>query len=71
MIRTYLLDLPLNVKGYTVKNIETDEQIIVLNSRLNYETNLEAYLHEIGHEDDFDRGYTVNELETVRHNKRG
>ena len=48
-------DMPPTIRGFTVQ--ETDFVTIVINSRLNRETQLEAYKHEIKHirNDDFKR----------------
>lgn len=67
-----LCDLPLNIKGMTVRTFDGDEVFltIVLNARHSYETQLEAYRHEVDHieNNDFDRrDVSVGELEMRRH----
>ena len=69
MTKVVLYPLPPKCKGFCH---ETDDgsQIVVLNSRLTREENMKTFVHEISHTDDFGKGLDVNELETVRHEKK-
>ena len=62
-----MIDLPSTVDAYVVSNDDAT-YTVVLNSRLNHERNLEAYLHELIHlkNNDFekDRSADLIELET-------
>ena len=64
--RVYLIDLPCDIKGYTVQNLD-GEQVIVLNARLNWEQNLKSYEHELRHENDFGKYDSADQLEYMRH----
>ena len=46
-IRTYLLPLPSQIKGYTV--LMDDVFTVVINSNLNEAARMKAYRHEIRH----------------------
>ena len=56
-MRTILIPMPYNVKGF-IKADEDGYETIVLNSKLNLETNRETFLHEIKHST---HGYLSNE----------
>lgn len=45
-MRTILKNLPLKCKGYIYRNLETDEDVCILNARLSREQNLKTYQHE-------------------------
>ena len=48
--------------------IDADEtQIIFLNARLTYESNINTYKHEVAHGEDFNNAQNVNKLEKIRH----
>lgn len=57
-MNTILMDLPESVKGFTVRmfdeNIGEDYYSVILNAKLNWEQQADAYLHEISHIDDGD-----------------
>ena len=46
-IRTYLLPLPMHIKGYTV--LMDEFYTIVINSNMNEAARMKAYRHEIRH----------------------
>ena len=48
MVIVKYLDLPCRVKGICTEN-EDDSYTIILNSKLNYEQNVESYKHELSH----------------------
>lgn len=64
---TTLKDLPCSIKGFII-TVE-DEEIIVLNSRLTHEANLETYKHELKHIDNGDlyNDIEVDLIEYLRH----
>lgn len=66
-MRTLLVDLPPKVKGAIIRIVDTDEKVVLLNSKLSWEQNRKTYLHELSHEDDFCKGYEMCELEKIRH----
>ena len=47
-MRTILIPMPYGIKGF-IKADEDGYETIVLNSKLNLETNRETFLHEIKH----------------------
>lgn len=63
-VYTYLLPMPMKIKGYTV--LMEDTYTIVINSNLSNRARLEAYQHEIEHikKDDFRKKDSVNAIET-------
>lgn len=67
--QTFLVDMPIKLKGYTVKN-DDDTYTIFLNSRANRETQLLAYQHEMSHikNGDFERDTTADCVEFKAHN---
>lgn len=64
--RIYLLNLPYEIKGYTVQSLEGD-QVIILNARYTHEANLKSFWHELNHENDFGDIENISQLEYVRH----
>lgn len=66
-----LCDMPTRVHGYIKGTCEPDGDYytIVLNSRLSYEMQLQAYQHELGHidHDDLHSERSVAEIELIRH----
>ena len=64
--RVVLANLPCTVGGYCVTNAD-GEKICVLNSRHSRERNLETFVHEISHTNDFGKKLDVNLLEKLRH----
>jgi hypothetical protein len=68
MIYPFKLDLPYGIKGFSFCD-QDGNTIILLNSRMNYEANLQTYLHELDHEKDFNNPNidNVSELESLRH----
>ena len=67
-MRTILIPMPYNVKGF-IKADEDGYETIVLNSKLNLETNRETFLHEIRHSThgDLSNECWVDEIEILRH----
>ena len=65
----YLYDLPCKCRGFILRDPYTDEESIVLNSRLTNESNRETYIHELRHKKmgDFDSDKTVGEIEMRCH----
>ena len=47
-INTILVDMPSRIRAYTVANKDLS-YTIVINSRLNHETQMKAYQHELNH----------------------
>lgn len=64
--RVVLANLPCTVGGYCVTNAD-GEKICVLNSKHSREHNLETFVHEISHANDFGKGLDVSLLEKIRH----
>lgn len=62
-----LIDLPYHVKGF-VSRVD-GEDIIILNSRLSHEANVETYKHELEHiaQNDLTSDCEVNVIECIRH----
>jgi len=73
MLNTYVIyaDLPLTVKGMLVRTFDEEECFnVVINSRLNAEQRLAAYMHELEHykAKDFEAvDASVDYVEYVRH----
>lgn len=72
MVQVVLIDLPVTVRGLTVYYYDEDGQVyytILINSRLNDQTQCAAYDHEIVHINnrDFDCMLPVEDLEAARH----
>ena len=69
-MRTILVDLPYDCRGFIVESVETGEQCCVLNARLSHEENIKTYQHECDHaqHDDFRRCESINKIEYARHN---
>lgn len=67
-VNVILADMPTSIPGYTVSNPDLTFTI-VLNSRLNYERQLEAYKHEVNHIEngDFDRKCSADIIECYAH----
>lgn len=63
-----LVDLPCTVKGFVRHNPDGSDTI-VLNSRLNRETQMKAMMHEIDHIEHGDSGseLSIGEIEKERH----
>lgn len=63
-----MMDFPHSIRGFTVM-VDFETFIIFINSRLSYDIQCEAYDHEIGHIDrkDFDKMYSVHEIENIGH----
>lgn len=58
-------DLPCTIRGFVRYNQEDDSNTIVLNSRLNRETQIECMKHELKHieRDDFYSEKSVDQIE--------
>lgn len=67
-VRTVLQDLPVAIRGFVVTD-ENGDSTIVLNSRHNRETNIEAYQHELAHilGNDLYRPELADEIEAWSH----
>ena len=67
-MRTILIPMPYGIKGF-IKDDEDGYETIVLNSKLNLETNRETFLHEIRHSTngDLSNECCVDEIEILRH----
>ena len=67
-MRTILLDLPYDCRGYIVENFSGDV-CIVLNARMNHETNMKSYEHELRHlkNEDLHCDESVDEIESYCH----
>ena len=67
MLLVKYIDLPPKIKAVSTEN-EDGSYTVILNSKLNYEQNLESYQHEIRHieKKDFDK-YDVNVIEFLNH----
>lgn len=61
-------ELPASVRSFVVANAD-QTYTIVINSRLNYEQNIEAYYHEINHicNGDYDKKCSVDLIEINAH----
>lgn len=70
-IRTYLCDMPLTIRGYTV--LKDDWYTIVINENLCPESRLRAYRHELGHilRGDFERQCSADLIEVYAHGEEG
>ena len=68
-MRTVLLDLPCDCRGYVVDDGETGDPCIVLNARMNHETNVKSYEHELRHikNDDLHCCESTDEIELYCH----
>ena len=67
-VNTIMADMPCSIAAYTIANADTS-YTIVLNSRLNYERQLQAYHHEMMHMEngDYDRRCSVDLIECYAH----
>ena len=67
-MRTVLYPLPYSVKGFILAD-EDGYETIVLNSRLNHETNMETFIHELKHiqNGDLTKECCVDYIELLRH----
>ena len=67
-MRVVLIPLPYSVKGF-IKADENGYETIVLNSRLNHETNMETFIHELKHikNGDLTKECCVDYIELLRH----
>ncbi|WP_312647527.1 hypothetical protein [Aminipila sp.] len=67
-IQVHLLDMPTTIRGLTIYNTD-DSFTIFINAKLNSETQIKAYDHEMEHINnrDYDKMYSVDVLETLRH----
>ena len=67
-MRTILIPMPYGIKGF-IKADEDGYETIVLNSKLNLETNRETFLHELKHSThgDLSNECCVDEIEILRH----
>ena len=68
-MRTVLIDLPLKCRGYIYEDVATGEKCCILNARLNRESNVKTYKHELTHDSagDLDKPINVDKNEAERH----
>jgi hypothetical protein len=68
-MRTILLNLPYDCRGYIVESLATGEACCVLNARMTYEQNQKTYEHELEHLqcDDLHSVLSANVIERERH----
>ena len=67
-VRVQLMDFPHSIRGFTVM-VDSETFIIFINARLSHDAQIHAYDHEIDHIDrkDFDKMYSVHEIENIVH----
>lgn len=67
-VRTIFIDMPNTVKGYTISD-KDGFFTIVLNKNLNFEQNVNSYLHELEHihNGDFERICSADLIEAHAH----
>lgn len=67
-IRTRIADMPTTIRGFTVPELD-GSYMIVLNSRLNDEMRLKAYLHELEHiaKGDYEKSCSADLIEFFAH----
>lgn len=67
-IYTKLIDLPTRVRGYTVRD-KNGDFCIVLNARINQESRIKTYEHEVKHikRGDFQRCVSADLIEIYAH----
>lgn len=67
-VNVVLADLPSRISAYTVANPDFS-YTVVLNSRLNHERQMLAYVHEMDHikNGDYDRRCSVDLIECYAH----
>lgn len=65
-----IIDLPCTIKSF-VRHNEDGSTTIILNSKLNRETQVKCMMHEIEHieNDDFYSKYSSDEIEAKRHSQ--
>ena len=68
-MEVYLYDLPLKCRGFILRDPYTDEESVILNSRLTNEANKETYVHELRHKllGDLDSDEDINVIENRAH----
>ena len=68
-MEVYLYDLPLKCRGFILRDPYTDEESIIINSRLSHTANIETYIHEIRHKllGDLDSEEDINTIENRAH----
>lgn len=62
-VRVFKIDMPMSVKGYTVK--KDDFYTIIINSNLNEAAQTETYNHELDHIKNGDFDYGVTETDQI------
>ena len=67
-MRTVLVDLPCDCRGCVVENADGDP-LIILNSRMSHEMNVQSYEHELRHimNNDLHCEESVSEIENYCH----
>lgn len=71
-IEVRLIDLPTSIRGFTVYTEDCDGEpvfTIILNARMDLNTQTRAYKHEMNHIDkmDFDSMVPADMIEAIRH----
>ena len=68
-MRTILLNLPYDCRGYIIESTENGEACCVLNARLSREQNFLTYIHELDHlkNDDLHSDMSADTIESMRH----
>ena len=63
-----LMDMPATIRAYTLVNADSSYSIVV-NARLNHETQLEAYRHELEHisQGDYNKKCSADLIEFYAH----
>lgn len=72
-VEVRLIDLPTSIRGFTAYTEDYDEGpvfTIILNARMDLNTQMRAYEHELNHINkmDFDSMVPADKIETIRHN---
>lgn len=67
-INTILVDMPSRIRAYTVANKDLSYTIVV-NARLNHETQMKAYQHELDHiqHGDYEKKCSADLIEFYAH----
>ena len=63
-----MVDMPSRIRAYTVANKDLS-YTVVINSRLNYETQMQAYQHELDHiqHGDYEKKCSADLIEFYAH----
>jgi len=66
MAHVVYIDLPCKIHGCSKYDAD-GYQTIILNAKDSYKKNIETYIHECKHSEDYGAAFDVDELEKVRH----